>query len=132
MLLGPGALGERLLASQRREERAPRDTGHAGIPVPIEAGGVEQGRCEVDLAHLEASSAALTWKTVEPLDGVAPGSLRAESVSVGEVPETIVFHLSANPGWRGTITDLRLYPVFRGNQTYELGALRFAHHRHNL
>lgn len=87
----------------------------------------EVNRVEVDLAHLEASSSLLTWTTDAPLDGVAPGSLRAETVTVGEVQETIAFDLSTNPGWRGTIRDLSLYPVFRGNQTYELEAIRFAH-----
>jgi len=82
-------------------------------------------RVEVDLRHLVPGSAVLTWRTKEPIEGLEPGALRAETVSVGAGEETLAFDLSAHPGWRGQVRDLVLYPCWRGNQVYELSEVRF-------
>lgn len=121
----PGKVTPGLLVSAA-DYRPAEGVTHAYAVLPEAVDAATVNRVELDLRHLVAGSAVLTWRTAVPLEGVEPGALRAETVSVGGEVETLVFDLSSHPGWRGEILDLALYPCWRGNQVYELAEVRLA------
>ncbi len=82
-------------------------------------------RIELDLLSFRNGNATLTWESDERPADVPLGSLRVDAVTQGGAPETLVLSLVGHPAWRGTIRKLRLFPCWKGPQSYDLRAIRF-------
>jgi len=98
---------------------------HAALvfPEPLDAGRVNS--IEVDVAVFESGNATLTWSTAREIPGVPAGAMRVDALTHQGGKETLTFALAGHPGWRGAIRELRLYPAWKGAQSYTLHALRF-------
>ena len=82
-------------------------------------------RIEVDLISFRNGNATLTWESDERPVDVPLGSLRVDAVTRAGGAETLVLSLVGHPAWRGTIRKLRLFPCWKGPQSYELRSIRF-------
>lgn len=97
---------------------------YASYPEPVSAERIN--RIEVDLHRSEPGTAGLTWESVVPGAGLPDGLRYAQAMGGSGSLDTVVFDLSSNPAWAGSITDLRLYPSWRGQQSFEITAIRFS------
>lgn len=98
---------------------------HAGMVFSEPLLASEVNAVEVDVRNFAPGNATLTWTPASIEEGLAPGLLRADAVTTAGTVETLRFTLGGHPGWRGTISELRLYPCWKGAQSYEVHAIRF-------
>ncbi|MDP6740188.1 MAG: hypothetical protein QF404_09270, partial [Planctomycetota bacterium] len=98
---------------------------HAAFEFGEPLRAAEFNRIELDLHSFRNGNATLTWESDERPADVPLGSLRVDAITQGGASETVVLSLVGHPAWRGTIRKLRLFPCWKGPQSYDLRAIRF-------
>ncbi len=81
-------------------------------------------RVELDLRSHRNGNATLTWESDGRPAGIELGSLRTDAVTHGGDWERVVLSMVGHPAWNGTITNLNLYPCWKGPQSYDLRGIR--------
>ena len=83
---------------------------------------------ELDLRAFVASSSGLHWMPgAGRLDHPGRTPFLEQPVRGGDSVKTVSFSVGGRPDWRGTVPWLRLTPIARGPQSFELHAIRFVH-----
>lgn len=98
---------------------------HAALEFGAELQATQFNRIEVDLVSYRNGNATLTWESDERPEQVPLGSLRVDAVTKAGEPQTLALSMVGHPAWRGTIRKLRLFPCWKGPQSYELRSIRF-------
>jgi arylsulfatase A-like enzyme len=108
-----------------REYRPEAGVVHAAFEFAEDLRAEQFNRIELDLVSFSNGNATLTWESDERPGDVPLGSLRVDAVTRAGRPQTLVLSMVGHPAWRGTIRKLRLFPCWKGPQSYELRAIRF-------